>query len=495
MSIDATAVARVLGVTTEYKNLRAGSIFYLPQRIAVVAQGASASTYDTTKRQISSALEAGQVYGFGSPVHLIARELFPLNGDGVGTIPVTVYPLEDDASGVAADGAITPTGTITATGTFYARCGGVLSQPFTLTTADTVGTVCDALVAAINGTLAMPVIATDGDTTVTLVAKWDGATGNDIALEVLGPTDIGVSFGITAMNSGATNPSVAGALAQVGDVWETMFINGLDIADTTALGLYAAFGEGRWGTLVYKPCMVFTGVTTASRSSATTVSAARTTDRVNGQLVAPGSKSMPCMVAARQLARIARTANNNPPVDYGALPADGIIPGTDAEQWNYTDRDIAVKAGSSTVEVRDGVVTIGDVVTFYAPSGDPLPAYRYAVDIVKLQNIIYNIALIFNAPEWAGAPMIPDSQPTTNSAARKPRQAVAAARAMLDSLGLNAIISDPEAAKAATTCVIDSSNPKRFNLTIGNVSLSGNTNVKDVTLQWGFYFGTPALAA
>lgn len=494
MSIEASAVARVLGITTEYKNLRRGNTFNLPQRIAVVAQGTTAATFATTKRQVTSALEVGQVYGFGSPLHLIATMLFPQNGDGVGTIPVTVYPLDDHASGVVAEGVITPTGTQTTTQTYYARIGGVLSEAFTLPAACNVATACDSIVAAINGTPAMPVIATDGTTTVDLEAKWKGASGNDIAIEILG-TVSGITFGITDMASGATNPSVAGALAQIGDVWETLVLNGLDIADTTNLGLYATFGEGRWGTLVNKPLVVFTGNTIASRASATAVSAARTTDYTNAQLVAPGSPTLPCMVAARQLVRIARTANGNPPTDYGALRADGIVPGLDSEQWNYTDRDTAVKAGSSTVEVRDGEVTIGDVVTFYAPSGDPLPKYRYVVDIVKLQNTIYNIALIFSAAEWAGAPMIPDAQPTTNRNARKPRQAVAAARAMVDSLALAAIMSDPDAAKAATTCTIDGSNPKRFNLRIGNYSLSGNTNVKNITLEWGFYFGTPGLAA
>ena len=83
------------------------------------------------------------------------------------------------------------------------------------------------------------------------------------------------------------------------------------------------------------------------------------------------------------MARIASRANNNPPFDYGSLDASGLIPGTDGEQWTYAQRDQAVKGGSSTVEVKDGVVNISDVVTFYHPTNDPLPAYRFVVDICE----------------------------------------------------------------------------------------------------------------
>ena len=176
------------------------------------------------------------------------------------------------------------------------------------------------------------------------------------------------------------------------------------------------------------------------------------------------------------------------------MPANGLAPGTDGQQWLYVERDKAIKAGSSTTEVRDGVVTIGDVVTFYHPTGDPLPAYRYAVDIVKMQNIVFNLNLIFATAEWDGAPLLPDDQPTANRSARKPKAAVAAVAAMLEGLASNAIISNLEEAKASIVAEIDSQNPKRLNLTV-TVKLGGNTNIKSIDLDFGFHFGTPAIAA
>jgi phage tail sheath gpL-like len=485
----------VLGIETEFKDLRGGGVLFLPQRVAVVGQGSTASTYATTKRQVTSANEVATLYGFGSPLHLACRQLFPLNGDGVGTIPVTVYPMEDSGTGVASSGDITPTVAPTEAGSFLVRINNIDSESFVIpATGATVATVVTQMTAAINAVLEMPVIATDSTTVCDLESKWKGTSANDIVVEVIGPTTIGVSFAITQPVGGLVNPTVDASLAQIGNVWETMIVNCLDIADATAIAAYSTFGDGRWGALVRKPLIVFTGNTEAVVATAVTVPDARTTDKTNCQLVAPGSNDLPFVVAARQVARIAVVANNNPPQDYGSQDATGLTPGTDGEQWTYPQRDLAVKAGSSTVEVKDGVINISDVVTFYHPSGDPLPAYRFVVDIVKLQNIIFNLDIEFSKTEWDGAPLIPDNQPTINATAKKPKMAKAAAAAILDSLGLNAIISDPETAKANIQAEIDPQNPKRLNMVI-TVQLAGNTNTISIDLEFGFFFGTATAVA
>lgn len=493
-----SAVARVVGIKTIFKDLRSGNILFLPQRIAVVGQGASLAVYDTTKRQVTSAFEAGTLYGFGSPIHLAVLQLLPVNGDGVGTLPVTIYPLDDDGSGAASAGDITPGGAPTIAASYLVRVNNIDSEEFVISVGDSVADIVTAMAAAINAVLEMPIIAEDatpGTSTETGVSsKWEGTSANDIVLEVVGSTTAGNTFAITQPVGGLVNPSVDDALAQVGGVWETMMLNLLDIVDDTVLDEYSVFGEGRWGALVRKPLVVFTGNTATTVTAATAVSDARKTDRVNCQLVAPGSDDLPFVVAARQLARIAPVADNNPPRDYGSQDATGLTPGADGDQWTYIDRDVAVKAGSSTVEVKDGVVNVSDTITFFHPTGDPIPAYRYVVDIVKLQNIIFNIDLIFNTPEWDGAPLIPDDQPTVNPDAKKPKMAVAALAATLDGLGLNAIISDPETAKKKTIAAINEQNPKRLDVDT-TVQLSGNTNIKSIDLNFGFFFGTSPIVA
>ena len=107
-------------------------------------------------------------------------------------------------------------------------------------------------------------------------------------------------------------------------------------------------------------------------------------------------------------------------------------------------------------------------------------------------NIIYNLELEFAQPAWDGAPLIPDDQPTVNPNARKPSGAKAAVNRILDSLGLEAIISNPAAAKASTIAQISSQNPKRLDVRT-TVQLSGNSNIISVDLNFGFFFGTAAI--
>lgn len=493
-AVDASAVARVVGIKTIFKDLRGGGIIFLPQRVALIGQGATLSTYPATKKQVTSALEVAQTYGFGSPLHLAALQLMPVNGDGIGTIPLTVYPLVDDGAGVASVGDITIAGVQTEAASYIVRVNNIDSETFVIDAAESVTDAAVKAAAAINAALNMPVTATSALGVVEVTSKWEGTSANDLVLEVIGSTTAGSTFAFTQPVGGLVNPDVDDALNQVGDVWETMFLNCMDIADTATLGKFATFGEGRWGALTRKPMIAFTGNLATTVANAVVVPDARKTDRTNAQLVAPGSNDLPFVTAARQLARIVVVANNNPPRDYGSQDATGLTPGTDGEQWDYVERDVAVKAGSSTVQVKDGVVNLSDTITFYHPDGDPIPAYRFVVDIIKLQNIIFNLDLIFATDEWDGAPLIPDDQPTTNRDAKKPKAAVAAVAAMLDSLGLNAIISDPETAKANTVAEIDGSNPKRLNL-VTTVQLSGNTNIISVDLNFGFFFGTSQIVS
>jgi hypothetical protein len=590
MGVDVSAAARVLGVTTQFKNLRRGGILYLPQRIAIFAQGSSDAVYSLAKFQATSASQVGDAMGYGSPAHLAALEVFPSNGDGVGTIPVTIYPLAEDGSAAPSVGSITPSGTQTTAASYRVKVNNRKSEAFVIAVSASVTARCVAMHEAISAVLEMPVnptftygtvtashttiigssngtvtalsvtgtpkagawlltctatvanggvwsltdpdgvvvatgltqtvgaaqatvfntnglqfTVTDGSTdfaagdvwtitvpatAVELTSKWAGESANDIYVEVEG-TDYGTTFTIVQPTGGLVNAALTTALGNMGNVWETLVLNTHNIEDTDALDELSDVGEGRWGTLVRKPFVAFTGVTHATVAAATAVCSTRRTDRVNCQLPAPGSNDLPFVVAARQLAKIAKIANNNPPVGYGAQQATGLTPGDDSVQWDYAQRDQAVKLGSSTSESVDGVVTIGDVVTFYRPTGDPLPAFRKVVNIIKLQNIIFNLDLIFAAQEWAAAPLIPDDQATVNPAARKPKDAKAAANTMIDSLALNAFISDPKTAKANTVAVIDSLNPDRLNLEV-TVQVSGNTDVKDVTLNFGFFFGAAA---
>lgn len=499
MTVTASAVARVVGIQTNFKQIRGSTAQQLPQQIAVLAQGATASVgYSLSPRRITSAAEAAATYGFGSPIHLAARELFPAVGGGVGSIPVTVLPLNDDGAGAAAVGTITPAGVAAAAGNFFARISGILSSPIAVAAGANVATQVASLVAAINAILDMPALATNTGpgTACTLTAKWKGATGNEIKVEILDTNLNPVASGLfTVVNpaAGANDPVVTTALGGIGGDWITLLINSFHGTNTTVLDAIQTKGEARWDQQVRRPFVAFCGNDEAVLATATATTAARKTDRINCQLVSPGSVHLPVQIAAAQVREIAKVADDNAPTDYGSRRVTTLIPGADSVQWDYTTRDAAVKAGCSTVQIKDGVLNISDVVTMYHPDGEIPPAYRYVVDIIKLMQVYYNVDLEFAQPAWDGAPLIPDGQPTTNPNARKPSSAKAAMNRILDALGLAAIISDPATAKASTAANINGTNPKRLDMST-SIQLSGNTNIISIDLNFGFFFGTAAAA-
>ncbi len=494
MGVSASAVARVLGVETIPKDLRGGAVLKLPQRVALIGQGASTVTYATTPLTVTSAAQVGQTYGFGSPLHLAALQLFPVNGDGLGNIPLTIYPLQDDGSGAPSVGIIVPVGTQTGTASYVVKINGISSVPFTIADGDGPADFRTAMLDAINAALAMPMIAAAGaGDSVDLTAKWDGTASNECVVAVEGPSN-GITFGLTQPTGGLVNPDVTAATALISNVWETMIVNCMEFDDTEALDAYSAFGEGRWGALVRKPLIVFTGSRVTVPATASAVTDTRKLQRTNAYITAPLSISLACQIAARGVARIARRANDKPASDYAPQRLEGIFPlaGTPG-QWTYPQQDEAVKTGVSTSNQVDTVYELADTVTFYRPDGEEPPAYRYVVDVIKVMNVIFNLTVIFEAEEWNGAPLIPDDQATTNKAARKPKDAKSAVNAMIDSLALDAILSDPTTAKTLTVAAVDGGNPKRLNVTM-TVQLSGNTNIISVDMNFGFLFGTQPLA-
>jgi len=497
-AIDQSAIARVVGIKTTYVNLSGAATVFLPMRIAVIGQGSTASTYSLDKVQVLSAQQAGSTFGFGSPIHLACLQLLPPNGDGVGTVPVTVYPLEDAATGVAATGTITPAGLpAVESGSYKVVINNIESESFVVVVADTVATLTAKMTTAINAVPEMPVIAVDGTTVVNLTSKWAGVSANDIYAEVTGDTVTGATFAIVQLSGGLVDPETAeveDALAQVGNVWENLFLNCFNVSNTTIMDTLVTFAEGKWGALNHQPLMAFYGNSEATVATAIATPDSRKTDRTNCQLVAPGSNDLPLVIAARQLARIAPIANNNPPQDYAGQQATGLTPGLDSVQWDYLSRDTVVKGGSSTVEISDGVVEMSDTVTFYHPTGESNPPYRFVNDQIKVWNVIFNAHLIFAADEWKGAPLIPDDQPTANRTAKKPKHAKAAIAQMIDNLALDSILSDPKTAKESIQAGISTTNPRRLDIAF-TVQIAGNTGIISIDFNWGFYFGTAQAVA
>jgi phage tail sheath gpL-like len=488
-AVSAARVARVLGILAIFQDLRGGSAVFLPPRIAVLGQGNTASTYASAKVTLSNgAAEAASLYGFGSPIHAAVQRLLPVTGDGVGSTPITIYPLQDGTT--PAEKTITPSGVPTEDFVASVKLGGRQSQNIAIPAGSTVAQMVTLIFAGINGTLDMPMLATDDTTEVTCTAKWGGLSGNDITAEITGGATAGTSFVIADTVAGAGDPipaDITTILSEMGNVWDNVLVNCLTWTNTAALDAIKAHGDGRWGALVHAPYVALTATPEAVAATLIAAGDLRKDDRINSTISVPGALDMPWEYAARAAVRITGRMDSNPASDYANLQLSGLRTGLDSEQFDTDQRDLLVKAGISTVEVVAQSYEMSDTVTYYHPDDEPIPGYRYVVDLVKIFNTIFNIRLEFIKEEWDGAPLLNDDDPTKNPRAKKPKMAKAALASIVDGLAFEAILTKPATIKAGIEAGINATNPKRLDMKL-TVLLSGNVNIRSVDLNFGFSF-------
>jgi len=123
--ISPSAASRVCGVDVEFKNFNVGNAAMLPQRLAVFGVGNDDADFSLDKYEVGgSAAKVGDRYGYGSPLHLMAKVLFPPAGN-TATFPVTIYPLKKANGALPAEGAISVTGQAAANGSGTVFIGGI----------------------------------------------------------------------------------------------------------------------------------------------------------------------------------------------------------------------------------------------------------------------------------------------------------------------------------------------------------------------------------
>jgi phage tail sheath gpL-like len=319
-----------------------------------------------------------------------------------------------------------------------------------------------------------------------ITSKWSGASGNSIKIKIASDAE-GIIFGITNMAGGAVDPDVSPALASIGQVWETFILSCFSYNNPSRLDKYQSFSEGRWGELEKKPCITAHGSTDdfATRTAVTDI---RKTDYANFLIQSTGSDELPFVIAAKGLVNdIMTTANSNPPTGYHGL-LTGLVAGDDLDQENYTTRNQAVSKGASTNIKNGSVAELNDIITMYHPDGDAIASRRYVVDLVKLQNVVFNVRMILEADQLKGAPLVTDETPTTNPKAVQPKVIKTSLMNLADSLAAYAIIQEPKFTKENLTVQISSQNPKRLDIKYP-VKLSGNVEVTSTDIYFGFYLG------
>ncbi len=475
----------------------------LPQRLAILAEANTANqgTLDLAEKEITSAKQAGELYGFGSPIYTMMRILRPLSGGGLGGIPTFVYPQAVAAGAAAKVMTVTPTGVATGNGTHTIKVagrGGLDGDFYDInilkddTTADITAKIEDA----INAILGAPVSATSTDYLATLTTKWKGLTANDLTITVdTNDVELGITYSVVVTAAGSATPSISAALNLFGSNWNTQVVNSYGTVTSIMDALEDFNGipdpnnpTGRYSGIIMKPFIALTGSIAADPSSFTT---ARKEEVTISICPAPLSPGFPFEAAANMAFLFAPTAQNTPHLDVAGqsypdmpIPSDGVI----GVQSVYNDRDSIVKKGSSTVDLIAGRYQVQDFVTTYHPDGENPPQFRYSRNLMLDFNIRFGYFLLeqINVVDHAIAA---DGDTVTASNVIKPKIWKQILDKYAIDLSTRALIVQPEFMQDSILVTISTTNPDRLE-TFFRYKRSGIARIASTTAEAGFNFGT-----
>jgi len=476
----------------------------LPQRIAILGEANDANQLGLSlaPQQITSAQQAASIYGDGSPIHIEARILFPFSGDGVGGIPVYVYPQAKAVGATNKIITVKPTGTATANATHYLVVNGRngLDAQFysiNIVVGDNTTTILQKISDAINKVFGCPVTATIDSYEAILTSNWSGLTANDINVSVdTNNNAAGISYAVQNVQAGSGTPSIAGALAQFGNVWNTIVINTYGLETTTMAALEAFNGipdnnnpTGRYVGIIMKPFIALSGTVLDDPSSITDSHLSQVTIAA---CPAPLSKGLPMEAAANMAVLYALQAQNSPHLDVaGESYPDMPVPLVESigSMDDYNNRDTIVKKGCSTVMLVAGAYQVQDFVTTYHPVGENPPQFRY----VRNLNIDFNIRYGYYLLEQiyvVGHVIANDDDVVTADDVVQPKTWKANIDDYAEDLVKRALTVDKAFMQNSITTAINSSNPDRLD-SFFRYKRSGYARISSTTGEANFNFGNP----
>ncbi|HEY2010531.1 MAG TPA: phage tail sheath subtilisin-like domain-containing protein [Rhizomicrobium sp.] len=367
------------------------------QRTLIIGQMLTAGSGTPNVPALSQGVaDAKTKYGQGS---MLAEMVYTYRqNDNFGE--VWCLPLSDDGSAVKAAGSFAFTAAPTAAGVLSVYIGGYLiSLP--VTTSQTTTQLATALAAAINALADGPVTATSSTGTVTITAKNGGLAGNDIDIRLNyrgqangEQTPAGLTYTITAMTGGATNPSLTTALANLADMpFDFIVLPYTDSASLAAIRAFLSDTTGRWSW----DRQVYGHAFSAYRG---TVSARATFGVTNNDQHTSimGFYDSPSLVwkwaaAVAGAAAASLRADPGTPLQTLAL-ADVLAPPLQSRD-QLTDRNTLLWDGIATYTVaQDGTCAIENLITTYQQNsfGQPDNSYLEVETMFLLMYVLRDMA-------------------------------------------------------------------------------------------------------
>jgi len=473
----------------------------LNQIIAIFGEANTANqgTLDIKKKEVTSAQEAGELYGFGSPIHQIIRILRPVNSPGVAGIPTVVFPQESDGASTETSIEWTATGNATKNATHTLKVNGRDSLDFqtydySVVKNDTPTQTAEKIVLAVNSVLGSPFTATSSLGVVTFVTKWKGVTSDTASVTISNEGEAaGVTYSQTNKTSGAGTVDLAPSFTQFGSVWYNSVINPyadkLDEFEQINGVPFGVTPTGRYNAIDFKPFLAFFGSVENDKDNL--ISITNATDRIN-QVTnvlcpAPDSDGFSWEAAANMVRLSSRimqdtpqlTVNNQSYADM-PVPDSGVI----GDMADYNNRDLFVKNGCSTVILENGAYKVQDLVTTYHPEGEIPLQYAYPRNL----NIDFNVREGYGILETLSVKdhvIIADNQVSDAKKTIKPRQWQSILYDYFEDLATRALITEPEFSKESCSVQRGETNPDRFE-TFFRYKRTGIARIESTTVEVGF---------
>lgn len=498
-------ISRVVGYKITKGNFSTSSP-NLPQRIAIIGEANTANQSGLSanvKHTITSAQQAGQLFGFGSPIYKQARIYLPLSGDGIGGIPLDVYPQEAAVGSTSRILSIAVTGTATGNATHYVKVAGrdnVDGQYYEVNIAsgDTNTVIAGKINDAINSVLGSPVTATLDSPPSAVIAetKWTGLTAQDVTIEMdTNNSSIGVTYVVSEDQAGTGTPSITAALNAFGNIWYTFVSScyGAVSAVMASLESYNGIADpnaptGRYAGIIMKPFVALIGTTEDNVTTLAALTDARKLQMTIAICPAPNSGGLPCEAAANYGLLAARCAQDTPHLDIqGRNLPDMPVPTSIGDMDSYNNRDMLVKKGCSTVSLVAGLYMVEDFVTTYHPDGEIPPQFRYVRNLQLDFNVRYGYYLLelINVVDHT---IVADADDVTATNIVKPKMWKQVLQAYFTDLAKRALIASPEFSATSLTVNISTVNPDRLE-TFFRYKRTGCVRIASTTAEAGFNFG------
>ena len=449
---------------------------YIPENVLIVGQYDAANTdvVENERKQLFTADEFADWFGYGSEIHRQAIWVFEHLGGFSDKVWGVAVPAPTGTP-EAASGDIAFSGTATKAGTFFSSNGGALGA-LTVAKGATHTETATALTAAITASTRMAVSAAASTGTVTVTAKWSGATGNEIRIvsnpdgavqEDQNPEGLTVTVPGSGgyLTSGTGDPDVEGVFFadgedNLGDRWFTIIT--CPYQDSTALGHYADIADARRDPTVDRFFASYVGYVGDTYSEAYAIPAT-----INNESICPiwdpRSLAPSFEFGAAIAGLVAASATVDPARPFKTLEV-GVPMDTSIDDLLFAKNDALFRAGMGYCKSIAGKLVVGDLATSYRTNaaGASTEEWFDAVSIHHRQQKVYSILSLLNSEPYIRAMLGSDDTPTAKDYVVKPKTLVTDLINLVDVWASEGWTKNPEAVKETIVAEINSGNNSRL---------------------------------